>query len=264
MRIGLLIDDLDRLDDVAAWGYDYAEVVPSLLGPDAGDPRAERDARARILSSPVPVPVMCGFLPDPERSRLMVVGPDVDAARLRAYVARLFDRMRRAGIGVIGYGSGASRTVPDGFSRETALDQVGAFLRMCGELGSERGVRVAVEPYNRDDTNLLHTVPETLELVRRLDHPNVGLMADFFHMRLNGEPLDELVDAGPWLIHAHVAEPGRGRRATTADDHRAFVRALRGAGYDGALTQTGPLVAYQSAAAAARSLRRMAAEGSDA
>lgn len=264
MRIGLLIDSLDRLDDVAAWGYEYAEIVPGLLGPDGDDPRAEREARARVLGSPVPVATMCGFLPDPERRRLMVVGPGVDAARLSGYTARLFDRMCRAGIGVIGYGSGASRIAPEGFSREAALDQVGSFLRVCAELGSERGVRVAVEPYNRDDTNVLNTVPETLELVRRIGHPNVGLMADFFHMRLNGEPFEELLAAGPWLIHAHIAEPGRRHPATTPEEHQAFLRALRRAGYDGTVTQTGPLLAYPAPADAARSLKRMATGARDA
>ena len=32
MEIGLLIGSLDQLEDVAAWGYDYAEISPGLLG----------------------------------------------------------------------------------------------------------------------------------------------------------------------------------------------------------------------------------------
>ena len=28
MEIGLLIGSLDQLEDVAAWGYDYAEISP--------------------------------------------------------------------------------------------------------------------------------------------------------------------------------------------------------------------------------------------
>ena len=44
-------------------------------------------------------------------------------------------------------------------------------------------------------------------------------MADFFHMKLNGESFDALAAAAPHLIHAHIAEPGRGRAQTTFEDH---------------------------------------------
>ncbi|HEV8635240.1 MAG TPA: sugar phosphate isomerase/epimerase family protein [Chloroflexota bacterium] len=261
MRIGRLIESLDLLEGAADWGYDYAEVVPWLLGPDEDDAEAESAVRARIRAAPLPVATMCGFLPDPERKGLMVVGPRVDRERLRGYTTRVFDRMQRLGIDVIGFGSGGARTVPEGFPVDRALGQVRDFLRMCADLGERRGVRVAVEPYNRRDSNLLNTVPEALRVVRELDRHGVRLMADFFHMRLNGEELDELELAGPYLIHAHIAEPGRGHPETTPADHRAFVAALRRAGYDGRLTQTGALPAYRSPAEAAAALKRAALDG---
>ena len=51
-------------------------------------------------------------------------------------------------------------------------------------------------------------------------------MADFFHMRLNGESFDTLAAAGPYLIHAHIAEPGRGRPQTTQAEHASYLHAL--------------------------------------
>ncbi len=259
MRIGRLIESLDLLPRVAEWGYDYAEIVPWLLGPDGPDDETAHAARERIHSSPVPVATMCGFLPDPARQGIMVVGPAVNWPRLRAYVTRVFDRMQRVGIGIMGFGSGSARWVPAGFPVERALGQVRDFLYLCDEIGRSRGVCVAVEPYNRQDANLLNTVPEALALVREVNLPNVKLMADFFHMCLNDEPFDELVEAGPFLIHAHLAEPGRGRPRTEAADHAAFFAALRAAGYDGNVTQTGALPAYASPAGAASALKRLAA-----
>ena len=84
MQIGLLIESLDQLAQVAAGGYQYAESVPWALGPDADDPAAEQAVRDRLRAAPVPVATLCGFLPDPERLGLMVVGPTVDLARLRS------------------------------------------------------------------------------------------------------------------------------------------------------------------------------------
>lgn len=265
MQIGYLISDLNQLEDVAAWGYDYAEALPWLLDPDFLQPEAAISAATqaalqRIRTSPVPVLSLCGFMPEPEANGLMVVGPEVNPQRLRAYTTRIFDHMGTLGIDVIGYGSGASRWCPPGFAHERAVAQVADFLQMCDELGRPRGVRVALEPYNRDDANLLNTVAEALNLVQSVNLPHVQLMADFFHMQLNEEAMDELLPAGSYLIHAHIAEPGRGRPQSTAADHRHFLQTLRWAGYDGRVTQTGALPAYASPAEAAALLKQAARE----
>lgn len=260
MKIGLLIDRLDLLPNVGSWGYDYAEITPDLLGMNATDDVATQ-ALNRISASPVPVLTMCGFLPDPEQRGLMVVGPDVDLPRLRTYVMRVFNTMQQADISVIGFGSGSARWVPDGFPIDRAMRQVYDFLNLCADLGEARGVRVALEPYNRQDANLLNTVPEALEVVKEVNRPSIQLMADFFHMVLNGETFDELDAAAHHLIHAHMAEPGRGHRQSTSADHLSFLRTLRRAGYDGNVTQTGPLPAYATQSEAAQTLKRFANGG---
>ena len=61
MEIGLLIGSLDQLEDVAAWGYDYAEISPGLLGIDEESGTIEQKALEQIQRSPVPVTAMCGF-----------------------------------------------------------------------------------------------------------------------------------------------------------------------------------------------------------
>jgi D-psicose/D-tagatose/L-ribulose 3-epimerase len=258
MQVGLLIESLDLLGDVASWGYEYAEITPNQLGPDADDAAAEQAARARILAAKVPVPTMCGFLPDPHRLGLMVVGPDVDPVRLRAYSTRIFDRMQRAGVELMVFGSGTARTVPEGFPRERAHAQLTEFLHMCADLAEPRQLRIAVEPQNRTDTNLIHTVPEGARAAHEVKRACVRTMADFFHMRLNEEPFDDLLAAGADLIHAHIAEPGRGYPQTTRADHAAFFEALRGAGYDGHVSRSGPLPVYSSHEEAAQTLKALA------
>ncbi len=258
MEIGLLIGSLDQLEDVAAWGYDYAEISPSLLGIDENAGIIEQKTLEQIQASSVPVRAMCGFL-----NRSKVVGPEVDTAPVRDYVIRLFDAMQQAGVPVIGYGSGGSRFVPNGFPHKQALEQVNDFLQMCADLGEPRGVQVALEPYNYDDANLINTVPEGVEMVQKVGRPGIQLMADFFHMRLNGESFDTLAAAGPYLIHAHIAEPGRGRPQTTPAEHAAYLRTLCEAGYYGRVTQTGELPAYSSPIEAAETLKRFAREGGE-
>ena len=258
MQIGLLIETLDRLPEVASWGFDYAEITPWMLGPDAEDRAAEEAARERLLASGVPAPTMCGFLPDPQRLGLMVVGPFVDSERLRSYTTRLFDRMQRAGVEILVFGSGTARTAPDGFPMDRAQAQLKEFVTLCSDLAQPRNVQIVLEPQNYTDTNMLHTVPQALSLANEVDRPNVKVMADFFHICLNEEPLEDLVAAGPALAHAHIAEPGRGRPQTTPADHAAFFATLERAGFDGHVTKTGPLPAYASEAEAAAALKSLA------
>lgn len=255
MEIGYLISDFEQLNSALEWGFDYAEWNPWGIGFE--EENADEIAK-RIGSAPLPVKTICGFIGDPEGRGLMVVGPDRDSKRLKEYVTGLFDRMQLVGVEVIGYGSGGSRWVPEGFDRDLALNQVVDFLQMCGEIGESRSVITTLEPYNRDDANLLNTVPDACALVKKIDHPNVKLMADFFHMKLNGESFDELQDAGPYLAHAHIAEPGRGRPATYPSDHSEYLHALRLAGYDGRVTMTGTLPAYNTPEEAALSLKTAA------
>lgn len=258
MEIGLLIGSLDQLEDVAAWGYDYAEISPGLLGVNEDTGTVGQKALEQIQRAPVPVTAMCGFL-----ARSKVVGPEIDNTQVHGYVTRLFDAMQQAGVPVIGYGSGGSRFVPDGFPSDQALEQVNDFLQICADLGEPRGVQVALEPYNYDDANLINTVPEGIETVQKVNRPGIQLMADFFHMRLNGESFDTLTAAGPYLIHAHIAEPGRGRPQTTPADHAAYLQALCEAGYYGRVTQTGNLPAYDSPSEAAATLKRFARDGGE-
>jgi sugar phosphate isomerase/epimerase len=264
MQIGLLIESLDQLENVAAWGYDYAEITPGALGPDADDPAGEAAARARVQSATVPSRTMCGFLPDPERLELMVVGPNVNRERLRSYTTRVFDRMQRAGVELMVFGSGTARSAPDGFPMDRAHVQIRDFLLMCGDLAEARDLRVVIEPQNYTDTNMLHTVPQAVLLAQEINRPNVQVMADFFHMCLNDEPMEDLVDNAAYLIHAHIADPGRGRPVTSVDDHAQFFDALHRARYEGRVSQTGSLPIYPSHAEAAQTLKSLARSGAHA
>jgi sugar phosphate isomerase/epimerase len=262
MEVGYLVNGLDQIDDVARWGFEYAEIFPALLGPPhEDDAEIEGPARDRILNAGVPSRTMCGFLPDPEALGLMVVGPQVDPARLRSYAARVFQRMERVNCELMVFGSGTARNIPDGFPRDEAHRQFAEYLKVCSDLAEAHGIRIAIEPQNYDDTNLIHTVPEAMVFANEVKRPNVQVMADFFHMVLNREPLSDLTDAGPALIHGHIAEPGRGRPQTTPAEHQAFFNTLHQAGYNGRVTQTGPLPVYESPEAIATALKSYARAG---
>lgn len=95
--------------------------------------------------------------------------------------------------------------------RERDLGVLADVLRRLGEYGEARGVSLAVETLNRFETSFLNTTAQALELITRVDHPNVGLCLDLFHLGIEEKSLGSaLRAAGPHLKHVQVAENDRG------------------------------------------------------
>ena len=78
-----------------------------------------------------------------------------------------------------------------------AFEQYVDLLRQFAPLAEEQGVMIVVEPLNRGECNLINTVREGAEAVRRANHPAVKLLVDLFHMLRNGESPDDLLAVGP-------------------------------------------------------------------
>lgn len=89
-------------------------------------------------------------------------------------------------------------------------------LHELAEYGAPRGVRVAVENLPPDSAvNIIHDVDSHLDIVRRVDHPNLGAIYDMAHAFLYGQDVLAYLDAiRPVLfeIHAH-------NNHGEADDH---------------------------------------------
>ena len=69
-------------------------------------------------------------------------------------------------------------------------------------------------------------------MAKRVDMPEVAVLADFYHMDEEDEPLSNIADAGAQLAHVHVADTGRLYPGTGSYDYPGFWAALGEAGYD--------------------------------
>jgi sugar phosphate isomerase/epimerase len=222
---------LDRAEAVAAAGYDYWEppvaTVSARQGEEAFAPIRERFAALSL----VPEAWNC-LLP----RELKVTGPDADPESLARYLDIAFGRIAQVGGRVVVFGSGGARAVPDGFDRSQADEQVASFLRRAGESAAARDLTLAVEPLNRGECNIINSVAEGLAMVRRVGHERVRLLADCYHMWLEDEPMENLIEADGALVHIHVSDRPRHAPAEGADELKPFLSALRAAGYDGRIS----------------------------
>jgi sugar phosphate isomerase/epimerase len=238
-------------------GASYIEEgVRRLLIPD--QPEAAFAARLEATEAcGLPIRAANGFLP----GALKCVGPDANHERVLAFAESAFRRAGRVGIKTIVFGSSGARSIPEGFDRRRAELQFAALLGKMAALARRANVVVAVEPLNRGETNFINSVEEGAALVECVQHPNVGLTADIFHMLRENEPAGHINRAGAFIRHVHIAE----RRTRTppgvdGDDFTPYLQALKDIKYAGLISiecRWGDL--SQQLPVAVRTLRRQLA-----
>lgn len=213
-------------------GYNYVESNVSYLMPGKSDAEFQehrdeiKKLKARIISCTSFIP---GSLP--------LVGPESkhDEAVVWAEAA-----LRRAGMVKIPYivfGSGKARNVPENFSKEQATEQFISFCKQIAPLAQKYKVTVVIEPLNRSETNLINSLAEGARIVEAVDHPNLQLLCDIYHMMREEESASEIVKYGKYIRHCHIAEKEeRSSPGLKGDDFRPYFKALKQIGYKGCVS----------------------------
>ena len=110
-------------------------------------------------------------------------------------------------------------------------------LREAATFALSASVKLAVEPLNRVETDLLNTTRQGVALMQQVDHEAVGLVLDTFHMNMEDDDIgDAARSAGRHLIHFQANENHRGHLGTGHIDWTAVVRALADIDYRGWIT----------------------------
>ncbi len=212
-------------------GYDFAEFTVGMVDQAISDEEYEA-TRSVVRDCGIPVAAFNCFIP----GRLKITGPSASLEALRSYVSIALERVARMGASVVVFGSGAARRVADDWPMEAAQKQIREFIEMAGETADANGVRIALEHLNRRETNIGNTLASFTELAREISLPSVGVLADLYHLELEGEGLASVRDARELLIHTHVADTGRLYPGSGSSDLAGFVRVLKEIGYDGGVS----------------------------
>lgn len=121
--------------------------------------------------------------------------------------------------------------------RAQRIDWVVAGLKEAGAVAEAAGVRLAIEPLNRFETDIANTTGHALALAEAVSSPAVGVMLDTFHMNMEDPSIpDAIRRAAPRLFHFQANENHRGFVGAGHIDWPEVARALVGAGYDGPIT----------------------------
>jgi sugar phosphate isomerase/epimerase len=127
----------------------------------------------------------------------------------------------------------------DGRSYAETRDVAAGALSEVFERAPNADVRLALEPIIAWQSDYLNTLGEALELAELVDHPNLGVYPDTFHLWRTGTLLEDIERAGPRIFGVHLND------AVEGDDHVnrlpgegelplvEIVRAIEATGYTG-------------------------------
>lgn len=218
-------------------GYDYIELPIAQIITLSG---AQFDATRRMLAD-LALPVRATnnfFAPD-----VHLIGSGVDKGLVRDRYTHALAWAAQLGAKYAVFGSPWAKFRPEGVSEQAALDQLASWVAEMGDEAARQGLILAIEPNNHTETNLINTFSQAVELAKVVSHPNVRCLQDYFHLGMEHDGGDSLLEhGGRWLVHTHFARiEKRGFPRSMNEDagYAAFFAALRQIGYDGGISMEG-------------------------
>lgn len=218
---------------LAEHGYTFIEEsVGGFLMPTKSEEEFD-EMLQQARNAAIPVKVCNSFIPGNMKS----VGPDAVHPEILKYMETAFRRAQKSGVEYIVFGSGGSRAIPEGFSRDEARLQ---FIDLCSQMAPLAGkydVVVVLEPLNTLECNFINSVLQGGEIVEEVNHPNFRLLADVYHMLMDGEGPESIEKYGHFIQHTHIAEKeGRAAPGTHNEYFTAYFTALKNVGYKGMMS----------------------------
>jgi D-psicose/D-tagatose/L-ribulose 3-epimerase len=226
-----------HFDTAVQLGFDYFEMEVTEISQMDGAQFAA--LKAHVLASPIRCHAFRSLI-----RKYQVVGESAAAQQgdVKTYLEQNLDRCRQLGGRVVVWGSSQSRNVPAGFSRDTAWRQIQDFLHLLGDIAARNHLMIGIEPLRKQECNIINTAAEAMKLAREVNHPNVKIIVDFYHLRQENEDPDIIRVAQKDIVHLHFANP-TGRRwprsATEDPQYRRFFALVKEIGYRGGLSIEG-------------------------
>lgn len=236
MRYGMCIGgDVSKIEKCKNAGYDYVESCFSLLAEEKEAENYDRFSEELKRTGMTCESVNC-FIP----GSLKTTGDDINYDALAEYIDRGMKKGEQLGVKTVVFGSGGSKSVPEGFSHGKAFCQLVYFLReIVSPIASKYGITVVVEPLC--DCNIIQRVKEGVYLAAAADKDNVKGLGDLFHMINVGDTPEDIRICKGSVHHAHIAEPVSRHYPTdpAAYDYKSFIDALEYAGCERCSVEAG-------------------------
>ena len=224
-------------------GFTGLEIAPGLLFAEEADPflPSASGVRARFAElerAGLRLVSMQSLLFGVNEAELF--GPLAALERFAQGLTRAIALAGRIGIPNLVFGSPRQRVIPEDMGRREAIERAQAVFRSLGDLAAANGTLLAMEPNPAEyGANFMTGFPETLEVVKAIDHPAVTLNFDLGALHMTGA----LSEAGAYMAagrshisHVHLSGPFLNPAPATVGEAVAVLADLQRIGYDRAVS----------------------------
>ncbi|OON42095.1 hypothetical protein BTJ39_02765 [Izhakiella australiensis] len=94
--------------------------------------------------------------------------------------------------------------------KAAAWERSAQCLHIIGEAAAQRGISIALEVLNRNETYIMTNCEEAVAYCKKVNSSAVKVLLDTYHMNIEEDDIPAAIRyAGPWLGHFHVGENNR-------------------------------------------------------
>lgn len=213
---------------VKTMGFDILEV--SIENPNLIDAHQV----AEILKANQLEGIICGAF-GPDRN---ICSPDASIRdTAKTYIRWLIDAAQIVGSKVITgpmYSSVGKDHLADAEARKEEWNRAVKGIAEMADYAAGKGVKLAFEPLNRFETDMINVVSQGLQFIKDVGRDNVGFHLDTFHMHLEEKDSGAAIRlAGDKIFHFHACENDRGVPGTGQVHWEEIAKALKSVNYQG-------------------------------
>lgn len=107
-------------------------------------------------------------------------------------------------------------------------------MKIVGSYAAEKGIKLALEPLNRFETDFMNTVYQGKEFLDKVKMDNIGFLIDTFHMNIEEKSIPDAIRlAGDKIYDFHACANDRGTPGEDHLDWEGIKCALTDIGYGG-------------------------------
>ena len=221
-------ESVDLFPKFKAWGFDSVEI--SIEDPSHIDPVI---IRAALDKSGLKCGSVCVAM-GPGRD---LRGSLQDQETAIVYIKKLLDMMPTLGCGILigplySAVGRAELVSKEDYSKQ--WETVASHLKMLADYAENLGVKLAIEPLNRYETDFINTCEQGLKLVNQVNSKALTLQLDTYHMNIEEkDPSQAILNAGSKLGHFHACGSDRGTPGGDQINWEKISAALHQVNYDG-------------------------------
>jgi len=219
----------EQCEIIAEAGYQGVEIAPFTLvkeGVQEITLANRKEMAATMKESGIECAGLHWLLAPPPKGLHFTTADKLVRRKSVAYLDELIDFCGDLGGTVMIFGSPRQRNTV-GISIDEAKKYFADGLAQVAKHAQRRGVKILIEPLDTRQTDVVNTMAEALEIVKRVNHRAIKLMFDFHNTPNETEPFDVLIKKFyRHIYHVHVQEID-GKHLGTGSGVNDYVKAFQ-------------------------------------